>query len=66
MSSAIASITKAFSFTYLQEAFVTALLSIVQTQRVNLVKPDASGISTSDDLASNAVPTLRHGMTTSS
>lgn len=55
ISSAIASITEGFSFAYLQEAFVTALLSIVQTQRANLVKPDASGISTSDDLASNAV-----------
>jgi len=39
----------------LQEAFVIALLSIVQTQRANLIKPDASGISSSDDLASNAV-----------
>ncbi len=55
ISSAIASITEGFSFAYLQEAFVTALLSIVQTQRANLVKPDASGIPTSDDLASNAV-----------
>ena len=55
ISSAIASITEGFSFAYLQEAFVTALLSIVQPQRANLVKPDSSGISTSDDLASNAV-----------
>ncbi len=55
ISSAIASIIEGFSFAYLQEAFVIALLSIVQTQRANLIKPDASGISTSDDLASNAV-----------
>lgn len=55
ISSAIASITEGFSFAYLQEAFVTALLSIVQAQRANLVKPDASVIPTSDDLASNAV-----------
>ncbi|KAK3169885.1 hypothetical protein OEA41_009269 [Lepraria neglecta] len=48
-------ITEGFSFAYIQEAFVTALLSIVQTQRANLVEPDASGISTSDDLRSNAV-----------
>ncbi len=32
-----------------------ALLSIVRTQRANLIKPDASGNSTSDDLASNAM-----------
>ena len=55
MSSAIASIIEGFSFAYLQEAFVIALLSIVQTQRANLIKPDASGNSTSDDLASNAM-----------
>ncbi len=55
MSSAIASIIEGFSFAYLQEAFVIALLSIVQTQRANLIKPDASEISTSDDLASNSV-----------
>ena len=55
ISSAIASITEGFSFAYLQEAFVTALLSIVQSQRANLVKPDASGFFISDDLASNAV-----------
>ena len=55
ISSAIASITEGFSFAYLQEAFVTALLSIVQPQGANLVKPEASGISNSDDLASNAV-----------
>ena len=55
ISSAIASITEGFSFAYLQEAFVTALLSIVQTQRVNLVKSDASGITTSGDLGSNVV-----------
>ena len=40
MSSAIASITEGFSFAYLQEAFVTALLSIVQMQRANLIKVD--------------------------
>jgi len=39
----------------LQEAFVIALLSIVQTQRANLIKLDASGISSFDDLASNAM-----------
>ena len=55
ISSAIASITEGFSFAYLQEAFVTALLSIIQTQRASSVQPNASGISTSDDLASNAV-----------
>lgn len=55
ISSAIASITEGFSFAYLQEALVTALLSIVQSQRENLIKPDDSGISTSDDLGSNAV-----------
>jgi len=55
ISSAIASIIEGFSFAYLQEAFVIALLSIVQTQRANLIKPDTSGIFTFDDLASNAV-----------
>lgn len=55
ISSAIASITEGFSFAYLQEAFVTALMSIVQAQRANPVRPDASEIPTSDDLASNAV-----------
>ncbi len=56
ISSAIASIIEGFSFAYLQEAFVMiALLSIVRTQRANLIKPDASGNSTSDDLASNAM-----------
>ena len=55
ISSAIATITEGFSFAYLQEAFVAALLSIVQTQRANLVKPDASIISPPDNLESNEV-----------
>lgn len=33
MSSSIAKITEGFSFAYLQEALVTALLGLVQTQR---------------------------------
>ena len=55
MSSALANITEGFSYAYLQEAFVTAMLSIVQTQRSNLAEPDASGISVSDDFESNEV-----------
>ncbi len=55
ISSAVASITEGFSFAYLQEAFVTALLSIVQTQRANLIQPDAAAMSKSDNLESNEV-----------
>lgn len=55
ISSAIASITEGFSFAYLQEAFVTALLSILQTQRVKLMKPEAPAIFNPDDLDSNEV-----------
>ena len=55
LSSAVANITEGFSFAYLQEAFVTALLTILRTQRTNPVKPDASEISTSDGISSNEV-----------
>ncbi len=57
ISSAIASITEGFSFAYLQEAFISALLSIVQTQRTSHAEastPEMSG-SNSDDLKSNEV-----------
>lgn len=55
LSSALANITEGFSFAYLQEAFVTALLSILRTQREHPVIPVASEVSTSDDLGSNEV-----------
>lgn len=55
LSSAIAKITEGFSFAYLQEAFVSALLSIVQLSKTQKANPDASAISSTDDLASNEV-----------
>ncbi len=57
ISSAIANITEGFSFAYLQEAIVSALLSIVQTQKTSpavAATPETSG-SKSDDLDSNPV-----------
>lgn len=57
ISAAIANVTEGFSFAYLQEAIVTALLSIIQTQRTSHAEattPAMSG-SQSDDLQSNEV-----------
>ncbi|KAL8788641.1 MAG: hypothetical protein Q9213_001569 [Squamulea squamosa] len=42
ISSAIANITEGFSFAYLQEALVTALLGLIQTQRLNTTMQDSS------------------------
>ena len=42
IASAIADITEGFSFAYLQEAFVTALLSIVRVQRAEPSMASAS------------------------
>ena len=56
ISSAIANITEGFSFAYLQEVLVTALLSIVQTHRANAISHlDTQSASPSDDLESNEV-----------
>lgn len=55
ISSAVANITEGFSFAYLQEVFVTALLSIVQTRRATLVQHDTSVLATSNDLQSNEI-----------
>ena len=55
ISPAIASITEGFSFAYLQEAIVTALLSIVQTQKANLVQADVPVTGALDNLASNEI-----------
>ena len=56
ISAAIANITEGFSFAYLQEAFVTALLSIVQTQRKTTFKrSDAEKSKVDDDLESKSV-----------
>ena len=55
ISSAIANIIEGFRFAYLQEAFVTALLSIVETQKAGTAKPDTSLSPTSEDLESNDV-----------
>ena len=54
ISSAIANITEGFSFAYIQEALVTALLLLVQTQRANLPRAGAS-MPASEDLESNQV-----------
>ncbi|KAL9126694.1 MAG: hypothetical protein Q9217_004291 [Psora testacea] len=58
ISSAIASITEGFSFAYLQEAFVSALLSIVQTKEAaESLKADdrPEGPTTSENLETNPI-----------
>ena len=60
ISTAIANITEGFSFAYLQEAFVSALLSIVQKKEeaANVMKASngaALSDSSSDDLDKNPV-----------
>lgn len=55
ISTAVANITEGFSFAYLQEAFVTALLSIVQMQKSDNpaeIPPSTAG---SDELESNHI-----------
>ncbi|KAL8768189.1 MAG: hypothetical protein Q9209_005498 [Squamulea sp. 1 TL-2023] len=42
ISSAIANITEGFSFAYLQEALVTALLGLIQTQQLDTTIPESS------------------------
>ena len=54
ISKAVADITEGFSFAYLQEAFVTALLSIVQMQKTQLPAVGSPSKAT-DDLESNRV-----------
>ncbi|KAL8682360.1 MAG: hypothetical protein Q9186_001550 [Xanthomendoza sp. 1 TL-2023] len=53
ISSAIANITEGFSFAYLQEALVTALLGLVQTQRMN--SGEVLSEAATGDLESNPI-----------
>lgn len=50
LSSAIAGITEGFSFAYLQEAFISSLLTIVSEQRKN---PDEKSLGTADNNVGN-------------
>ncbi|KAL8672268.1 MAG: hypothetical protein Q9168_003269 [Polycauliona sp. 1 TL-2023] len=56
ISSAIAKITEGFSFAYLQEALVTALLGLIQTRRLESfsVREDGPG-TPSGDIGSNPI-----------
>ena len=54
ISTAVAEITEGFSFAYLQETFVTALLSIVQTQKADTTILSGSH-STSIELESSNI-----------
>ncbi|KAL8687318.1 MAG: hypothetical protein Q9218_006472, partial [Villophora microphyllina] len=52
---AIANITEGFSFAYLQEAFVTGLLTLVQARRSDLASATPTETAAPDDLDSNEV-----------